>query len=350
MKHPGSKNILPALGVGLAALALVAGAAGALHLLNSHAMEAPRQPAVTADSLGGTDLAQNALAAAAGDGKNYPYVYPRGDIETAVEDTRQALENAIKGTLMSADHYREQGDTEQAERLEQQARQSREELEIHLADARRQLEREAELAKDAIPAQEAANIAGVWMEQAYGMEIGDTPLELSLHYVEEKPTAWTVAYPHEEKTANNPTLARVYVDALTGSVLIARYDPEQEQIDTQRAQPLPQGAAIRENGDIDLSGLSEDALASYLAEARQIVGLDAVSGVEGGVGWTVEMDVDTKYSSHSLKARIRYANGKPGLLTRRFPQGKDEAYPARLWFYVSDERVFESIMGVKSLA
>ena len=30
MKHPGSKNILPALGVGLAALALVAGAAGAL--------------------------------------------------------------------------------------------------------------------------------------------------------------------------------------------------------------------------------------------------------------------------------------------------------------------------------
>ena len=107
-------------------------------------MEAPRQPAVTADSLGGTDLAQNALAAAAGDGKNYPYVYPRGDIETAVEDTRQALENAIKGTLMSADHYREQGDTEQAERLEQQARQSREELEIHLADARRQLEREAE--------------------------------------------------------------------------------------------------------------------------------------------------------------------------------------------------------------
>ena len=190
------------------------------HLLNNHAMEAPRQPAVTADSLGGTDLAQNALAAAAGDGKNYPYVYPRGDIETAVEDTRQALENAIKGALMSADHYREQGDTEQAERQEQLARQSREELETNLADARRQLEREAELAKDAIPAQEAANIAGVWMEQAYGMEIGDTPLELSLHYVEEKPTAWTVAYPHEEKTANNPTLARVYVDALTGSCLL----------------------------------------------------------------------------------------------------------------------------------
>ena len=352
MKHPGSKNILPALGVGLAALALVAGAAGALHLLNSHAMEAPRQPAVTADSLGGTDLAQNALAAAAGDGKNYPYVYPRGDIETAVEDTRQALENAIKGTLMSADHYREQGDTEQAERLEQQARQSREALETDLADARRQLEREAELAKDAIPAQEAANIAGVWMEQAYGMEIGDTPLQLSLDYRGEKPTAWIVNCDRKEDAAHNMVSARAYVfiDALTGSVLIARYDPEEEQIEAQRAHPLLQGAAIRENGDIDLSGLSEDALASYLAEARQIVGLDAVSGVEGGVGWTVEMDVDTNYSSHSLKARIRYANGKPGLLTRRFPQGKDEAYPARLWFYVSDESVFESIMGVKSLA
>ena len=115
MKHPGSKNILPALGVGLAALALVAGAAGALHLLNSHAMEAPRQPAVTADSLGGTDLAQNALAAAAGDGKNYAYTYPQEDVDAAVEEYRIHLEKEKEAAQKFAEQYRAEGNVELAQ-------------------------------------------------------------------------------------------------------------------------------------------------------------------------------------------------------------------------------------------
>ncbi len=348
MKPMGSKKILPALGVALAAAVLLAAAAGALHLLNSRAQEAPQQPTVTADSLGGTDLAQSALTAAAGDGKNYAYSYEDGDIDGALENYRAGLEAERDAARQHAQQFRAEGNAELEALNEESARYLEEHLDEFVQEKRENLEREAEAVKDAIPPQEAANIAGRWIEQVYGIPLNDRILNTTFNAYSdpeaknnEHPYTWMFMLPEDEMR----TQAYLAIDALTGRVLETGVGLTAEEERAVKAQPLPEGAGTwQPNGVMcgyDLSNLSAEMLAAYQKEAEQIVALDAVSGPEGGAGWSVKMevgDLGTGGGNDYVAAHVRYANGKTAFLRRLCPQGEAE-YPGRLWAYTAGEAV-----------
>ena len=239
-----------------------------------------------------------------------------------------------------AEQYRAEGNVELAQVNEESAQYFETHLSEMLEEARTLWTREAEMVKDAIPPQDVANIAGTWLEQVYGVELGDTPLQLQFSHNEKEPLSWTVLLEKEELQQ-----ASIAINALTGSIANAVYIYPQEEQEVLAAEPLPEGAVPQKKDGLvygyDLSGLSAEALAAYRKEAERIVALDAVSGVEGGTGWTVETEVSdmgTGVTVDYVIAHVRYANGKTARLQRLFPQGKED-YPGRLWVYMAGEGV-----------
>ncbi len=233
---------------------LAAGAALALGLL---AACAPRQsqPVVTEDDLTPPSAAQNAIELDAGNGRNYAYDWPAGDVEATMARTEEEEKSYFKEMdewLARAEQMTPEELAEAGFASIEQAREQHRMIQAHqtekIASYREYLEKQAALDPVVSP-QEAANRAGALFEQFYGVDLSEDVLQLECYETQgdtlldpertgpQRPIwAVTLRKIQDPDTENNLSCT---MDATTGEILFTDYTASGQEIEARRELPHP---------------------------------------------------------------------------------------------------------------
>lgn len=344
------------LGQGL----FTAGLSGALALglLAACAQQPGARPTVTQDDLTQSSAVQDVLEQDAGNGKSYAYRWEAGDIEAAMAQRNEHVqaylaqlgEQMEKIENMTPEELAEAGfgSVEQAREQHEQAR----EYELEGLEAYREYLEEQAALDPAVSPQEAANRAGVILEELYGVDLSQKVLELECRETsgDDMPhpnrvgalrPIWSVFL---EEAADGVLFSTSSVsctmDATTGEIVFIDYTPSAQEFEERRALPYP--ACFVGAGD-DESGFgrwdeTEASFAPMLETAAQSLRqLLSGSPLVGGAQVTEVRGEITEYEegANALWLYLSCDDGKSYRLQAKMPydpfctEGAGTPYPMR---------------------
>lgn len=296
------------------------------------------QPTVTADDLTQSSNIQDVLEQDAGNGKNYAYQWDAGDIEATMAqryEQEQAYFAQMDERLEEIENMTPEELAEAGVASVEQAREQQEMIKAHqlekLEARRESLKKEAAL-DPVISPQEAANRAGVIMEELYGVDLSQQVLELTcfgasdgvITFADGSGTqrpVWSVSLPAQEgEKAGNVMYITcgmdLMMDATTGEIVSVTYTPGAPEFEQRRALPKPdcylQGSTDGNNiGVWDANDASFDLLVEAFTPRLQ--SLLSGSLLTGGAQVTqVRAEVQQTYEDQEWNELVLYAECNNG--------------------------------------
>lgn len=162
---------------GRAIFCLVATAAFTMGLLTG--CTSAEAPVVTSDNIQPNTAATDAMAQAAGNGKNYTYFWQAEDVESYMDGIKASLEQELADLEKSITESKssKEADASFTANMQENYDELKSHMEEILAGYRERIEAEATL-NPVITPQEAANLGAVAIEQCYGVDLSQQTLEL----------------------------------------------------------------------------------------------------------------------------------------------------------------------------